>query len=93
MELTQTTILLNNFNKAVTFHRDEIKEKELKIILALSDLLEEPNDYEENFINKSLKYLKENYALDKSVWKVLLKLYDEIPNFLKYYPIGKIQDM
>jgi hypothetical protein len=81
MSLTHTTILLNNFNNVVTRHIDEIQEKELKIILALSDLLEEPDEYEDNFINKSLKYLKENYALDKSVWKVLLKLYEEIPDF------------
>lgn len=81
MQLTQTTILLNNFNQIIDYHIEEIQEKELKIILALSDLLEEPDEYEENFINKSLQYLKENYALDKSVWKVLLKLYDETPNF------------
>jgi hypothetical protein len=81
MQLTETTILLNNFNQIVNYHRDEIQEKELKIMLALSDLLEEPDEYEENFINKSLQYLKEKYALDKSVWKVLLKLHDEIPNF------------
>jgi hypothetical protein len=82
MHITHTTYLINQFNEQVTAQLSEIEHKELKIILALSDLLEEPNHYEENFINNSLAYLKQNYGLTKSAWKVLLNLYDEIPDFI-----------
>lgn len=83
MNLTHTQLLLLDFNKIVQEKTESIEEKELKILYALSDLLEEQNLYEENFVSKSLEYLKTNYGLNKSVWKVLLKQYDQIPDFLE----------
>lgn len=82
MKTTHTTHLLDIFNAQVALEFNQIENIELKIILALGDLLEEPNEHEENFINKSLGYLKEHYYLTKSVWKVLLKLEQEVPNFI-----------
>lgn len=81
MQINYSTSLINNFNQELKIQIESIEEKELKILLALSDILVNPKEEENDFINKSLIYLKDNYALNKSVWKVLLKLHDEVPNF------------
>lgn len=81
MILSNATAPLKQFYQQVQNQIDTIENAELSIIFALNDLLEEPNEYEANFINKSLEYLKNNYGLNKSVWKVLLKLNGKIENF------------
>lgn len=70
----------------------EIMTPELKIILALSDLLDEPNEFEPHFINDSLSYLKENYGLTKGVWKVLLRLNNIIPDFTDKLSTWKLRN-
>lgn len=82
MNLTHAQFQLAEFNNLVKTKTESIQEKELKILYSLSDLLEEQNLCELDFVNKSLEYLKDNYGLNKGVWKVLLNLYDQIPNFL-----------
>lgn len=81
MILNHTTAILSQFHQQVQNEIDSIENTELSIIFALNDLLDEPDTYEANFINKSLEYLKNNYGLNKSVWKVLLKLNSKIENF------------
>lgn len=73
---------IEHFNQQVVIESNKIENIELKIILALSDLLNIPKEYDSNFINNSLLYLKEHYYLSNSVWKVLLKLNEKVPDFI-----------
>lgn len=90
MNITYNCHSISEFNQHIAFEFNNIENVELKIILALSDLLEGPKEYEENFINNSLAYLKEHYLLTKSVWKVLLKLNEELPHFIDELSIGEM---
>ena len=74
-------ISLSKFNQELILKRKEIIEQELRIVLSLSDLLEQKNEYNGEFIKQSLIYLKEKHGLTKSVWHVLLRLNELIPNF------------
>lgn len=80
MDLTSFNSL-NLFKEELVSREKEINEKELKIILSLSDLLDFPQKNENDFIKESLIFLKENHRLTKSVWHGLLKLNDLVPDF------------
>jgi hypothetical protein len=58
-----------------------IEEKEVQILSALSDLIPINLD-DSDFIKNSLQFLDTNFNLTKGVWKILLKLYDKVPNFV-----------
>lgn len=80
MENLVTNLPLKSFQDNLLSQSHIIEEKEVHILFALSDLLPEQSN-NDDYIKNSLSFLKTNFNLTKGVWKVLLKLYDKIPNF------------
>lgn len=71
------------FEQELLQHVQEDKEKELRILFALSDLLPESSENNNcrDYIQTSLQYLKHHYGLSKSAWLALLMLNEKIPYF------------